>query len=195
MRILEVVAAADLGDWWIGAGFLRNTVWEARFGTGKAVPLNDIDVAYWKPLSSYGVPEAQLVGSIQKDESNPVSEEEERLAHEFQEQIPSVTFEVKNQARMHLWSARAHERKPYDSAADGIADWVETATAVGIRIASDGSLKLCAPWGIQDLVEGIVRPTRPELSTWTKERAAAKGWYTLWPELRFEEYENGSWNR
>lgn len=187
MAILRAVAALGLKDWWIGAGFVRNKVWETLFGNKVPTKLNDVDVVYWKPLSEYGLSEEVLITKIQNEEPNPVWDEENVLTEQLIRELPEYIFEVKNQARMHLWSKSGHERKPYLSAADAIADWVETATTVGVKLDDSGALVLLASHGIDDLVNGIVRPTNPELLARAHERATTKGWFTLWPKLRFEE--------
>lgn len=187
MIILQAVSDLALDDWWIGAGFVRNKVWDALFGYGVSTKLNDVDVVYWKSLSSYGLSKDQLIEKIQNEEENPVWDEENAYTERLTQQLPDVTFEVKNQARMHLWSKRGSERKPYHSAAEAMADWVETATAIGVSLDNTGSLILCATHGINDLVQGIIRPVKPELEALALERATTKGWLTLWPALRFED--------
>ena len=185
MAILKAVAALGLDDWWIGAGFVRNAVWDDLYHT-ESTPLNDVDVAYFKPLGSYGMPDDILIGRIAADEPNAVWDEETRFARELGTQMPDLEFEVKNQARMHLSKARLAPREPYASAADAIADWVETATCIGVRLDDAGNLALLACYGLSDLASGIIRPTTPAYAERARERAQAKGWLSRWPQLKFE---------
>ncbi|KND49755.1 MAG: hypothetical protein AB203_01555 [Parcubacteria bacterium C7867-008] len=187
MIIIKAVSSLNLTDWWVGAGFVRNKVWEHLFGNDIPTKLNDVDVAYWKSLSEYGMPESEILELIQKEESNPVWDEENKLSEKLRRILPEYEFEVKNQARMHISKLGDFERQPYNSAAEAIGDWVETATSVGVRTTEEGSLLLLAVHGIEDLGNGIVRPIRIERRARALERAESKGWFSKWPGLRFEE--------
>ncbi|MDG4837648.1 nucleotidyltransferase family protein [Micromonospora sp. WMMD967] len=48
MRVLRAAAGLGLPDWWIGAGFVRNRVWDTISGL-PALPERDVDVAYFAP--------------------------------------------------------------------------------------------------------------------------------------------------
>ncbi|MDB4992325.1 MAG: hypothetical protein JWL75_570 [Parcubacteria group bacterium] len=187
MSILKAVSELKLSDWWIGAGFVRSAVWDHLFAKGNHTKLNDVDVVYWKSLDSYGIPEETLISVLKKDEANPVWDEERFYQEKLSSFVPGYEFEVKNQARMHLWSGKLIEREPYLTAAEGIADWVETATTVGVRLNEGGELIFTAPNGILDLVNGIIRPRKKELTEVTLERTAKKNWLTQWPGLHFED--------
>ena len=45
VRLLRAVEAQKLPDCWIGAGFLRNAVWDALHGRPRSTLSGDIDVA------------------------------------------------------------------------------------------------------------------------------------------------------
>jgi hypothetical protein len=67
--------------------------------------------------------------------------------------------------------------------------WLETVTAVGVRLEANGSLTVIAPLGIDDLINLRCQPTafgrarRHEYEA----RIAAKRWRELWPKVRFME--------
>jgi len=185
--VIEAMAALDLPDAWIAGGFVRNAVWDSLFGEGSTTPINDVDVVYFKALDSYGVDQDTLLEIIQKDWMNPVWEEEDTAVAALSSAVPGLSFEVKNQARMHISSVRIVAQEPYKSMSDAVSGWVETATAIGIRMNEDGTFSVLAPYGLEDLFQGIIRPTQPAYSERARERADAKGWLTLWPKLRFEE--------
>ena len=44
--ILKIVRGLELNDCWIGAGFVRNKVWDEKHGM-KRTELNDVDVIYF----------------------------------------------------------------------------------------------------------------------------------------------------
>lgn len=161
MRVLEFVAALSLPDCWIGAGFVRNAVWDALHGRLPGSG-NDVDVAYFDPANPNAARDAALEACL-------------RAAH------PQTPWDVKNQARMHARNGDA----PYLGTEDAIARWPETATAIAVR-RKLGRIELIAPHGIGDLIAMIARPTpafrdKPEI---VMRRIRAKGWQSRWPRLR-----------
>lgn len=188
-RIIDAVSELQLPECWIAGGFVRNAVWDARFGNERATPINDVDVIYFKPLDTYGIDRDALLELIAADKPNPVWEEEEEAREKLARAVPGYEFEVKNQARMHISSRRIVKHEPYASIEDAVAGWTETATASGIRRLATGEYEVFAPFGLHDLEEGIVRPTQEIYITHAKKRALEKGWFTLWPKVRFEPYD------
>jgi hypothetical protein len=86
---------------------------------------------------------------------------------------------------MHL----RNDDPPYRSSADALAHWLETPTAVAVRLNRDGSLELLAPLGTADLLGLVVRPTpharahKNRLAAY-RERVARKNWPAKWPKMR-----------
>ncbi len=168
MAALTAVAGLGLPDAWIGAGFLRGAVWDRLHGFGSRTPLDDIDVVYFDPEACDPAAEAAL---------------ERRL----EARLPGLPWSVKNQARMHLRNGDA----PYRDSADALAHWLETPTAVALRLNPGGDLELLAPLGTEDLLGLIVRPTpharahKHRLAAY-RERLESKNWPAKWPKLRVE---------
>ncbi len=82
---------------------------------------------------------------------------------------------------MHL----VHKDKSYKNSQEGLSNWVETATCIGVKIQK-GKIVLTTPRGIEDLVNLIVRPTpkfKKDLKTFN-ERIKSKKWFKKWPKLR-----------
>lgn len=78
---------------------------------------------------------------------------------------------------------------PYADTLDAMARWPDTATAVAVRLTPARVVELAAPWGVDDLLAGIVRPTPAFAADPAKREAfarriAAKGWLRRWPNLR-----------
>jgi hypothetical protein len=142
-HMLHVVAALDLPDCWIGAGAVRDLVWDTRFGDGfDPARVEDIDVVFFDP-------------------DNLSVEHEHEIERGLHEQEPSVEWDVKNQARVHLWyearfGAAAH---PLTSTTDGVSTWPEIATAIAVRLRPDREveLEIAAPYGLDDLLDGVWR--------------------------------------
>lgn len=163
-RLLGLVRELKLPDCWVGAGFVRNAVWDHLHGRPTAPPSGDVDVIWFDP------------------------ERPDRRADETHEAVlraaaPDTTWSVKNQARMH---ARNGDR-PYASATDAMRYWPETATAVAIRRSEEDRCEVAAPFGTGDLLGLVLRPTpafaghkRPDFAA----RLVGKGWIANWPLLR-----------
>jgi len=166
MAALEAVAALGLPDGWIGAGFARGAVWDRLHGYSSRTPLDDIDVIYFDPETLDPAAEAVL---------------ERRL----DERLPGLPWEVRNQARMHL----RNDDPPYRSSADALAHWLETPTAIGVRLNDGGGPELLAPLGTGDLLGLVVRPTpharahEHRLASY-RERLERKNWPARWPMMQ-----------
>ena len=165
MAMLRAVARLGLPDCWIGAGFVRNLVWDRLHGIARPTPLNDIDVLYFDPSDRSRATERALEARLRRA-------------------MPGEPWSVRNQARMH----RRNKDAPYRSTCHALTFWAETPTAVAVRLHG-GRLKLIAPFGTCDLLALTVRPTprfRHKMAIY-RSRIAAKNWPALWPQLTVSE--------
>ena len=65
--------------------------------------------------------------------------------------------------------------------------WLETVTAIGVRLEADNTLTVIAPLGTDDLLNLVCRPTaygRVQRAEYD-ERIVAKRWRELWPQVQF----------
>lgn len=163
---LRAVRRLGLPDWCIAAGFVRNRVWDHLHGVVPPRAPADIDVLYFD------------ASDLSRDSE---AEHEARLAG----LAPRLPWQVRNQARMHVWKGLP----PHRDTADAMTYWLESVTAVGIRLEADDSLTVIAPLGVDDLLDLRCRPTaygrgrRDEYEA----RIATKGWRELWPRVTFVE--------
>ena len=161
---LEIIKSQGLPDWYLAAGAIRNTVWDALHGWVSMQPQSDLDVIYFDP-------------------GNPQNAAEMTL----QVALPEYTWEVTNQATVHHWQSGATNRAvpPYESNATAMASWPETATAVGVRLTDRGMIESIAPHGLADLFDLTLRPS-PTASDPTayESRLRQKAWHLRWPRLR-----------
>jgi uncharacterized protein len=168
MQVLEAARACDPPDWWVGAGVLRDLVWDGLHGGFDPARVKDVDLAFFDP------------GDLSR--ARDLAVEQDLIAR-----LPSVRWDAKNQAAVHTWYARrfGFAVEPLGSAAAGVATWPETATAVAVRLHHDGELELTAPWGLHDLLRGVCRrnPTRVSLDEYHR-RLAAKQVATRWPRVQ-----------
>ncbi len=157
---LRTLASLGLPDAWIGAGALRNPVWDALSGLAPGTNLpGDIDVVWFDPACA--TPEADAA-----------------IEARLHALAPGLPWSVRNQARM----AVRNGDTPYASTTDAIAHWPETATAIAARWTPAG-IEIAAPHGTEDLFALILRPTAPAKAAALAARAAAKGWTRRWPRL------------
>ena len=166
-HLLGVVAALNLPDCWIGAGFVRNAVWNHLHGRSAAPVDGDIDVIWYDPE--------------RRDAA-----EDKRLERCLTALEPAFAWSVKNQARMHLRNGDA----PYTSAGDAMRHWPETATAVAARRGAADICEVSAPLGLDDLMNLVLRPTarfRAEKRAIFESRVASKNWLAVWPLLKRAE--------
>lgn len=162
MDILRLVRSLKLPDWWIGAGFVRNMVWDYLHEYKKSTSLNDIDIIYFNPADE------------------PI-EAEKKYWQKLKNDRPEVIWSVTNTAHRHLKTGQL----PYNNATDALSRWVETATCIGVTMENDDSLHLTAPCGIEDLLNLTVclNPLCPEGRDVYSARQAKKQWQKIWPKL------------
>ncbi|MFC1459279.1 nucleotidyltransferase family protein [Microvirga arabica] len=160
--LLVYVESLGLPDAWIGAGFIRNSVWDVLHGRPIDVTrLADVDVLFFDPHDTG-------------------KEREAGIERRLRALAPGIPWSVKNQARMHLRNGDA----PYRNTLDAVAHWAETATAVAAR-STGRTVELIAPYGAGDLVNLIVRPSivfGHKIDVY-RERVMAKDWPARWPKL------------
>lgn len=155
-----------LPDAWLVSGCLVQTVWNVLTGRAVGYGINDYDVFYFDPDTSWGA------------EDVVIRKLAARLNH------LSVTVETRNQARVHLWYAEKHGA-PYPQLArstDGIDRFITANTMVGIRRTGDG-YDVYAPNGFDDISQMIVRPNACANFSAKNYLAKAERWKSLWSEI------------
>ena len=165
LEALMAVAELALPDGWIGAGFVRDAVWDHLHGHPTSPPAGDVDVIWF--------------GRDTVDEQLDIEIEQNLRAV-----MPQLMWSVKNQARMHRRNADA----PYQSAADAMRRWPETATAVAARLGGK-VVEINAPLGLDDLFALRLRPTTAfsgKKRSVFQERVRSKRWVERYPMLTIE---------
>ncbi len=164
---LRTVDNLDLPDWAIGAGFVRNLVWDKLHGYSRITPLNDIDVLFFD-----------------KNNVAPEYEYEKEMENLLTTHNSEVNWSVRNQARMHI----RNNDQPYTSTIDAMKFWLETPTCIAARLKKDGKIEIIAPHGLEDLLKLSVRPTLAGKSKRDEyaERLKDKNWLVNWPNLKLE---------
>lgn len=164
--ILQRLPALGLADCWLVAGCLFGPVWDARSGAAPGSHTRDYDIFYWDADTSWEAEDA-VIGR----------------ARELFADL-GVEIEVRNQARVPLWFER-HFGSPYPASsgcAENIGRFIVACTCLGLRPEAGGGLRLHAPFGLEDLFDGILRPNPANP---TPDRFAAKcaSYRARWPLL------------
>lgn len=167
MDALRTARSLNLSSWCIGAGAVRNAVWDYLHGYTVVGPLEDIDLVFFDAHKS-----------VQFDR-----EVQTHLNHAH----PALKWDVTNQAHVHTWYERDFGTPvtPFQTLHEGIASWPEYATCVGLTITSDDRIQVLAPFGLADLFDLHIRhnPTRASLSV-AQHRVRGKRWLCRWPKLQ-----------
>jgi hypothetical protein len=164
MRALRAAASLGLASWCIGAGAVRNLVWDRLHGAAQpAAAAPDVDLVFHDP-------------------ANLSAERERQLQARLQHVLPGVPWEVVNQAAVHRWLPGAV--RPLQSLEEGVGSWPETATCVGAWLDAAGAVHTLAPHGLADLFAGVVRhnPARVPASVY-RQRLVEKRFAERWPGL------------
>jgi uncharacterized protein len=171
--VLERWDEIALPDCWIVAGALFQTFWNAAYDLPPTYGIRDVDLIYFDDTDLSKEAEAAHAARINALFAGA-----------------SVCFDVKNEARVHLWYTQkfGYPIRPYASSRDAIATFPTTPGAVGVRPNVSG-LEWCAPFGLEDLLGLIVRPNKVQI---TAEIYATKvtRWKTLWPRLTIVDWSD-----
>jgi hypothetical protein len=166
MAALHEARAVGLPNWAVGAGAIRNLVWDHLHGFAHDAGASDIDLIYFD------------------DRALPTGEAALQL--HLRRQAPHRRWDVTNQARVHEWLPAHGDSAvaPFSSLSDAIASWPETATAVAVWLKADDRFGLLAPYGLDDLFSLVLRRSPGcNLATY-RQRLDEKRFTTRWPHLR-----------
>jgi hypothetical protein len=165
MEMLETLRDLEIPDAVIAAGCIRNTVWDVLHDREPSTEFNDVDVMFFDPEATH---------------------DEDDIDAELSRRLPAYEWQAKNQAFIHEWYARkiGVDIDPLTSTEAGLAGFVETATAVGIRLEADDSLTITAPFGLDDLFALRLRINQTTADPgYFEKRITSKGWLERWPKL------------
>ena len=166
MQALRAVRSLKLQSWCIGAGAVRNLVWDYLHDYDVPSVLADLDVAYFDIAAEVGQ-------DIELQEILNLME-------------PSVPWEVTNQAFVHTWfeSYFGYHAQPLYSLEAAVATWPEFATSVGISLSDQDRIEIIAPHGLEDLFAMRIQrnPARASIETY-RSRVLQKEYARRWPRV------------
>jgi hypothetical protein len=164
--VLQRAPDLGVGDWWLTAGILFQTVWNALTGRAPGTGIRDADFFYFDDDTSWEAEDAVIAAgsALFADVAVPV--------------------EIRNEARVHLWYAEhfGTPAPPFRDCADAIDSFAAVCCCVGVTVAADGTPRVYAPHGYADLFDLVVRPNRRLAPQHVYETKTAR-WQATWPEL------------
>ncbi|HVJ41499.1 MAG TPA: nucleotidyltransferase family protein [Dongiaceae bacterium] len=167
-RILERLPMLDLPQVCLVAGCVWQPYLNLRSGRGVADQINDYDVFYFDSTD---------LGFEAEDKAI-------RRASLLFQDIDAV-IELRNQARIHLWYPDRFgvPCPPMTSAIEAVSRFPVLGTCLGLSQSHDGSTVAIAPYGWEDLMQGILRPNPRCVDPGAFARKAAS-YQNRWPWLR-----------
>src|SRR6266446_4483826 len=140
MSILETVRVCNPPDWFVGAGGIRNLVWDHLHQFQTPTPLADIDVIFFDSQD------------IRPERDHMV---EQQLAH----RLPHAPWEANNHAAGHRWYEDVFgvSVPALHSSEEAVGTWPETATSVAVRLLATDEIYIAAPCGLSDLFNMVLR--------------------------------------
>ncbi|MDO6477667.1 nucleotidyltransferase family protein [Alteromonas sp. 1_MG-2023] len=159
---LQAVAALSLRDCWIGAGFIRNLIWDHTHRRSIPTPLNDVDVVYF-------------------DSDNVSAEAETVHTGRLNTIMPALNWEVRNQARMH----DKHGRPPFSNTPDAVSHWVEIETTVAARLQNE-NIEIFSAYGLSHNYNNTITRNPLAAQATFDSRVKNKSWLADWPALKVQ---------
>ncbi len=175
--ILEHAKELNMPNWYLGSGGIVQTVWNIKHGFDPEYGIKDYDLVYY-------------------DANNTSSEAQDVFIEKGKElfkKIP-VLVEIVNEARVYLWYRKEFgyptDQEQYKSVEDAISVWPTTATAIGVRKNADGKFQVYAPFGLDDLMNMIVKANKPRITEKVYQDKVDR-WTKVWPNLKVIPWDGG----
>jgi hypothetical protein len=161
--ILDRMPSLAAPDAWLTAGCLAQTVWNLQTGRPPGENIRDYDLFYFDEDLGWDA--------------------EDEVIRRGTDLFGRLPVEIRNQARVHLWFGPkfGYDIPPLRSACEGIDRFLFRGICIGI--SADG--RIYAPFGLGDLLEGLLRPNPGNLRI-EQMLAKAEDYRDRWPHLRIE---------
>src|SRR5437870_983303 len=137
MQVLSVARHLSLPDWLVFSGAIYQPVLNHLTGRPLDYGIKDYDLAYFDASNlSYEAEDAVI----------------RRVKAAFDEPLRSIV-EVRNQARVHLWSESkfGEQYPPLSRTTEALERFTSATFALGVRFEPDDLLHIEAPFGLADL--------------------------------------------
>ena len=166
-EVLARAAVLGLPGWYLVAGCLYQTVWNAVTGQPPEAGILDYDLAYFDASDLSWQAEDAVIQAGRTLFGN----------------LPAPV-QIRNQARVHLW----YEQKfgvpcpAHDSTEAAIDTFEATTACLGVRLEPGGRWQVYAPHGLGDVFNLVVR-SNPVLASGHVYQAKTARWRRQWPSL------------
>lgn len=173
MEVLNYISDMNFPNFYIAAGALFQTIWNYYDNKPLNFNIKDIDVIYY-------------------DKNNITKESEkanEDKVIEYFKKKNNYKFDVKNEARMHLWK-KAKENvdiDQYKNSENAIDQWIATVHAIGIT-KMNGEIRVYAPYGLSDIFSRTIRPIYHKGNTRELYINKVKKWQERFENLKIIEW-------
>lgn len=172
VTVLTRAATLNLPNWYLAAGAISQTIWNAVSSLPPETGINDYDLVYY-------------------DSSDLSYEAEDRVIQAGRllfDDLP-VKVEIRNQARVHLWYEKKHgiHCAPHQTVEAGIDSWISTSAMIGIRLEDSGEWSVYAPRGLSDFFNMRLSPNTT-LGTEEVYNKKIKRWMGIWSGLIAEPW-------
>lgn len=173
MEVLRGLRDEALNDWLLVAGAIYNLAWNVLTGRPPLTGIKDIDAFYF-------------------DDTDLSYEAEDRVIKRMSQRFEKAPLpvEVRNQARVHLWFPEKYRQPfaPLSSSAQMLGFYASRTHAVAARLEADDSIRIVAPFGLDDLFSFRMVPNRVLPGNAPSHAAKAARAMTIWPELGIEPW-------
>nr|WSX75840.1 nucleotidyltransferase family protein [Streptomyces sp. NBC_00899] len=167
--VLERVATLDLPPWYLTAGALFQSVWNAAAGADDlGAGICDYDLFFYDDQDlSYEAEDAVI----------------KRCLHACDGL--NVVVEPRNEARVHLWYEAKFGKSipPYTSLEHAVSSFAATCCCVAVTLDASGALGVHSTHGFTDLFAGVLRPNALTVAPRSVYEAKTERWLTVWPHL------------
>lgn len=167
--VLERLAPLELPPWYLTAGALFQTVWNAAAGASDLNEgIRDHDLFFFDPDDlGYEAEDAVIKRCTAACEGL------------------GVRLEPRNEARVHLWYEKKFGKAitQYRDLEHAVSSFAATCCCVAVRLSRTGELTVHSTHGFADLFAGVLRPNPLTVAPRSVYEAKAERWTRVWPRL------------
>ena len=171
--VFDSWAELALPNCWMVAGAVFQSFWNRVHGFSPLHGMSDVDLIYFDV-----------------DDLTEETETKHSLRINRRYDYLNIRFDVKNEARVHLWyeDRFGYPIAAYTSAEAAMETFPTTAGSIGVR-PNGQALEAFAPFGFDDLMNLIIRPNKRQITRGIYEEKVAR-WKQNWPRVRYLEWDD-----
>ena len=172
-RVFDGWTGLALPNCWMVAGAVFQSFWNREHGFSPLHGISDIDLIYFDA-----------------DDLTEETENRHYLRINSCYEDVSIRFDVKNEARVHMWyeDRFGYPIVAYASAEAAMETFPTTAGSIGVR-PNGQMLEAFAPFGFDDLMNLIIRPNKRQITRTIYEEKVAR-WKPNWPRVKYFEWDD-----